>query len=229
MELDTLRDAWQTLGRQLERHEALQLALLRERRLVQARSRLRPLWGGQLLQILLLGLPCIALALWLWLQSFALPAHVIVAGIVVHAYGVAVTALAGATLARIGGIDPAAPVLAIQTRLAQLRKLYLINGRIVGLSWWLLWVPVLMTLAAIGGADLMARAPRVVGGGLGVGVTGLAATWGFHRWSRAPSRAALGQRMEDIEAGSSLRRAQAELDDLVRFGQECAVEQKSTC
>ena len=62
MELDELRTAWQALGRQLERHDALQLRMHRSDRLDAARRGLRPLVWGQALQIafglalLLLGL-----------------------------------------------------------------------------------------------------------------------------------------------------------------------------
>ena len=41
MELDELKSAWQVLGRQLERQEALQWQLLRERKLEHVRRGLR--------------------------------------------------------------------------------------------------------------------------------------------------------------------------------------------
>jgi hypothetical protein len=57
MELDDFKSAWQALDARLERHERLQLDLLRERRMDQARRNLRPLHIGLLFQALLgLGL-----------------------------------------------------------------------------------------------------------------------------------------------------------------------------
>ena len=55
---------------------------------------------------------------------------------------------------------------------------------------------------------------------VGVGVLGFFGTWVFHRWSRHPSRAALGQKLEDDAAGSSLRKTQAELDTLRAYAEE---------
>jgi hypothetical protein len=81
----------------------------------------------------------------------------------------------------------------------------------------ILWVVILMVLAGLGGGDLLARAPWMVWGGLGFGAAGLVATAWFHRWSRRPERAALGRRLDDSLGGGSLRRAQAELAELLRF------------
>ena len=48
MEPDELKTAWQALGRQLERNDAIQLQLIRDGKLGRARSNLRPLFWGQL-------------------------------------------------------------------------------------------------------------------------------------------------------------------------------------
>src|SRR5690606_41590344 len=65
MELDELRQAWQTLGQQLERQQDLQWQLLRDRKLVRLRGYLRPLVWGQVLQILLgIGLIVLGVACW---------------------------------------------------------------------------------------------------------------------------------------------------------------------
>ena len=60
MELDDFKSAWQALDARLARHDRLQLELLREHRLHQARRNLRPLHVGLLLQ-LLLGIGLVAL------------------------------------------------------------------------------------------------------------------------------------------------------------------------
>jgi hypothetical protein len=216
MELDELKSAWQTLGRQVERHNVLQSQLIKQAKLDRARGSLRPLLWAQALQALF-GLGFILLASLLWIRGTELPAHVIAAGAFVHAYGVVTLALAGATMGRIRRIDYAAPVLAIQKSLAGLRRLFLVNGRITGLSWWVLLAPVLMTLAALGGLDLYAHRPRFIWLNLALGVVGLLATWAFHRWSRRPERAALGARLERAEAGASLRRSQSFLDEIAEF------------
>ena len=223
MESDQLKPAWQVLSRQLERNDAINLGLLRERKLDRTRTSLRPLFWGQVLQILF-GIPFVLLAALLWMRAGALPDGLplgaLLAGIVVHVYGVATIALAGETLRRIHAIDYSAPVLGIQKQLGQLRRIYIINGMVAGLPWWFLWVLLLLVLAGLGGVDLYARVPGLIWIGIGIGVAGLFGTWWLHRWSRSAGRPRLASAMEHAVTGSSLRRAQSQIDELKRFEQE---------
>lgn len=216
MELDDLKPAWQALDRSLERQSTLNLAIFRAGRVDRLRGSLRPLFWGQLAQMLLLGLPFIALATLLWASQ---PQHaaVIVAGVIVHAYGVFAIVSAGIVLGQIGRIDHAEPVLEIQKRLARLRKLYIRSGMVVGLPWWFLWIAILQVLAGLRGVDLAHTAPSMLGIGYGVGAAGLLGTAWLHRWARRPERAALGAKMDASLSGGSLRKAQAQLDELLRF------------
>lgn len=218
MELDDLKQAWQTLDRRLQLDNSLKLHDLRERKLDRARGSLRPLFWGQVAQIALFGLPFIALAALLWMSQ---PQHasVIVAGVVLHAYGVLTIIAAGVVLGQLGKIDYSAPVLDIQKQLARARVLYIRSGMIAGLPWWFLWVVTLMVLAGLGDVDLLAKAPWMVWSGLGIGAIGLLATWWSHRWSRRPERADFGRKMDDSLTGGSLRKAQAQLEELARFEQ----------
>ena len=223
MEPEDLKTAWQAINRRLERQDAINLQLLREKKLDRTRSTLRPLLWGQVVQILF-GIPFILLAGLLWMRAHALPEGLplaaLVAGIFVQVYGIATVALAGETLRRIREIDYAAPVVEIQKQLAALRRTYLISGMVSGLPWWFLWVPILVVLSGLGGGDLFAKAPGLVWIGLGVGGLGLLATAWFHRWSRSPKRPALARRIDDTIAGTSLRKARAQLEELRRFEAE---------
>jgi hypothetical protein len=62
--------------------------------------------------------------------------------------------------------------------------------------------------------------PLAVFGWSAFGVVGLLATLYFYRWSRRPGREALAKRLNDSAAGSSLRKAQAELDGLKAYENE---------
>nr|WP_298122034.1 serine/threonine protein kinase [uncultured Pseudoxanthomonas sp.] len=223
MEPDDLKLAWQTLSRRLERHDALQTHLLLEQRKQKALSSLRPLLWGQVVQMLF-GIPFILLAALLWIRggqsADGLPWTVLASGVVVQLYGIATVAMAGETLRRMREVDCAQPIIEIQTRLARLRRTYIVNGMLTGLPWWFMWVPVLVVLVGLGGSDLYARAPGVVWIGLGVGAAGLAATFWFHRWSRDPARPRLAKAMEDSVTGGSLRRARAQIEEIARFEAE---------
>lgn len=218
MELDELKTAWQSLDRRLQQHHALNVQLFRQDKLDRMKSGLRPLFWGQIAQIVF-ALPFLALAVLLW-ASKPTGAAVIAAGIVVHAYGVITIIAAGVVLGQMGKIDHAAPVLEIQKQLARVRTLYIRCGMIVGLPWWFLWVVILVALAGLGDVDLLAKSPAMVWSGLGIGALGLLGTWWFHRWSRDPRRPRLARRVEDSVTGASLRRAKAQLDELMRFEQD---------
>jgi hypothetical protein len=218
MELDDLKSAWQALDRRLELDNRLKLHDLRERTLHKARGSLRPLFWGQVAQILF-ALPFLLLAALLW-ASQPVHASTIVAGVLVHAYGVLAIVGAGVVLGQVGKIDYARPVLDIQKQLLRARTLYIRSGMVAGLPWWFLWITILQVLAGLGDVDLLARAPSLVFAGYGIGIAGLLATWGFHRWARRPERAEFGRRMDDSLTGGSLRKALAQLDDLKRFEQE---------
>ncbi|MFT3756900.1 MAG: serine/threonine protein kinase [Pseudoxanthomonas sp.] len=215
MEPDDIKTAWHDLGEQLERHQAIQFQLLRERKLDRMQRSLRPLFWGQVLQMLL-GVGMIVLGVACWQRNLHLPGYLI-AGIVVHAYGVACIALGGITLGLIGTLDPAAPVLKIQKQLTTLRRFYAFNGMAVGLPWWVMWLPVVLAFAGLRDNPPQGSTPTWIWINLGVGLTGLLATWWFHRWSRSPKRPRLAKRMDDTVTGSSLRRAQAQLDELKSF------------
>jgi hypothetical protein len=221
LELDDLRQAWQTLDLCLQRQTDLQRALLHERRVEGMRSRLRPLWLGQIAQ-LLFGLGASVAGVWLWRHSAEM-LPVLVSGIAVHAYGIATIAAAIAVLAGIAGIDRSLPVLELQQRLAKLRRAYIVGGLVVGLPWWLLWmVPpvVFVSLHAPASAAAAVFASPGFWAWLGAGAAGLLGTLGILRWSRRPGREALAQRLDDAAAGSSLRRAQAEVDALAAYLRE---------
>jgi serine/threonine-protein kinase len=180
------------------------------------RRRLRPLAWGQVLQ-LLFGVVVVVLTGAFW-NEYRQETPMLVAGLVMHAYGVLAIAMAGITLARLRGIDYAAPVVAMQKQLASVRRLYVLGGMAVGLPWWVLWLPALvMVFKAAFGADLYSNLASWFWTNVAVCGLGLAGTWGFHRWSQHPSRPQLAKRVDDSLTGASLRKAQAVLDEIARF------------
>lgn len=218
MELDDLKTAWQTLDRRLEQQAQLNFGILKQGKLDRMQSSLRPLFWGQIAQIAF-GVAMILFGVSFWKQHSDVP-HLLLAGLSVHVYGVISIVFAGVTLGMISRIDYAAPVLAIQKQLTQLRRIYIINGMCLGLSWWLLWVVVVTMLVMNGtGADLFVNVPSFVYGSLAAGIIGLLGTWWFLRWSRNPRRPRLAQVVDDSVTGSSLRRAKRFLEDIKQFEQ----------
>ncbi|MBJ6983759.1 hypothetical protein [Luteimonas sp. MC1750] len=212
MELDELRSAWQVLGRQLERHDALQLRLYRSDRADAARRALRPLVWGQALQVafglglLLLGLAC-------WTRNVDVPA-LLATGLILHAFGLLNIVLAAATIGLAATVDYGAPVLDIQRRLARLLRLHGINARACGLPWWIMWVLVVLAVAGLQGLPAGAGTPGWITLSLGVGILGLLAT-GLYAWLRRP--AAVEPDAPRCDGGDGIRRSQRILADLAEF------------
>lgn len=218
MELDELKATWQALDRRLQRHDAINLQLLRDRKLEKARSSLRLLLGGQIVQILF-GACFILLGISAWLL-YREASHLLIAGVLVHLYGITMIAMAGISIAMVARIDYSAPVLDIQKRLAAVRRFRVVYGTAIGLAWWLLWIPVLMALAGLVAVDLYAMAPSVIWGGIAIGAVGLLASIWFIRWSHHPRRARFGKWLDDEAAGGGIRKAQRILDEIAEFEHE---------
>lgn len=219
MELDDLKQAWQTLDRRMQQQNALQLTLFREQKIGRIKTSLRPLFWGQVLQMMF-GIATVVAGVWLW-RNYSSNTAIVICGIVVQLYGIATIIASDVVLVGIARIDRTLPVLELQQRLAKLRRDYLIGGAVVGLPWWLLWMvpPVILMSLHMQNTGQTAL-PTAVFGWAAFGVLGLLATLGFYRWLRRPSRSALAKRLDDSAAGSSLRKAQAELDGLKAFSED---------
>lgn len=222
MELDDLKQAWQSLDRQLQQQNALQLQQYRESKLRSVGASLRPLFWGQLVQMAF-GIGFVLLGAWMWRIGHGVAMPLFIAGIIAHIYGIATIIASGVMLGHIARVDASQPVVVVQHRLLRMRKAYLIGGMVVGLPWWVLWVVPLFAIAALqamktggGATDIPTWLWLCLAGGM----TGLAATLVFHHWLHRPGREALARRMDDGAAGGSLRKAQAKLDELKRFMEE---------
>jgi hypothetical protein len=218
MEIDELKSAWQVLDQKISRESAIQFAFYRDRKLDQTRSSLLPLRRGQVVQ-LFAGAGIVLLAGLLWSKKITDIPN-IVAGIAVHLYGIACIISAAVVLQGIREMDFSDSVLDIQSKLARVRRAYILSGLVVGQPWWFMWIPFLMVLAKLGGVNVYAHAPSVIWIGLGVGVAGILATWGLYSYSRDISRPRLNRWVDDAITGRSLRRAQAQLEEIRRFEQE---------
>jgi len=216
MELDELKQAWQVLDQRLQQQHALNVQFFRDGRLDKLQRGLRPLVWGQAIQIIIGVLGALFFAP-IWIAHRHEPA-VLIAGLVMHLYCIGMIVVGAVVQTQIARIDYGAPVVAIQRQLLRLRKSYSIAGAcVVGLPWWFLTAPLLVVLTRGG---IMLAAPSVIWIQLAVGALGLLATAWFYRWSHRPERAELARRIDDSTVGGSIRRAQAALDDIVRFERE---------
>ncbi len=213
MELEDLKGAWTTLGVQLQRQNALDLAQANDRRLRSVVRTLRPVVLGQVVQTIV----AVVLMVWsavFWVEHRSV-LHLMLAGMIMQVYAVVVLVAGARTLTLIRRIDYAVPVMEIDATFERLRQWYRRSGMAVGLPWWLLWMP-FMTMLFLGlfGVDMISESPSVLWIGTVVGTAGLVATWAFHRWAYHPDRPHLARRMSDSTAGRSIVRAQVIVDEL---------------
>ena len=222
MELDEMKLAWQALGRQLERQNALNLQLFRQGQADRLRRHLRPLVWGQSLQIVL------GIVLMLWGISFW-STHTgvwqaMACGIAMQVFGTLALIFPAHLLSMQQGIDYAAPVLEIQRRLAQMRAWRVrVEAPVFAVLGSVIWIPALMMLAQyeadrVGGLVLwqhlrpgtVAWLVSSVVVSLGVVVLAYVALRKLgHR-----------RRLEDNFAGSAIRKAEAALAEIARFERE---------
>jgi len=211
MTLDDMKQAWQALGRKLERQHAQNVQFFREGRLDKLRRGLRPLMWGQWLQ-LAIGNVLVVCGAVLW-ASHLHQSNVLVCGLVAHAYGLLLTIFAARNLYLIHRIDYAAPVLDIQRRIAELRAFRVrVEAPVNAVAGCFLWIPVLWANLGFYGIDLWS--PGFVGWAIACGFVGLISiavvVWAMRRMG-------YGRKLDDYSAGRGIVRAQAALEEIARF------------
>lgn len=221
-ELDQLKAGLRQLDQRLARQQDLEWRREQRRGIARLQWGLWPLWLGQGLQMLF-GLACILLGVSVW-RAAPLAGAMFFSGVIVHACGVACIVLGGMTLGLLAKIDRGDALLTTQTRLEKLRRLYIVGGATIGLAWWLFWIPFMAAFfywLSGGRADLYANlGSTTIAIMLGAGITGLLATWWFHRWSRSATRPRLAKAMDTAVTGHSLTRARQRLRELQAFAEQ---------
>jgi hypothetical protein len=219
MELDDLRIAWQELDRRLDQERVSGLETHRWMKLAQARRGLRPLWCGQIAQIVA-GVGLIAFFARLWVSHIHTP-HLMLPALLVHGYGLLLVLLAARTLSLVARIDYAAPVVTIQRRLLQLQEWRSrVEWPLLGITGCFMWIPLLLAMFNAAGVDLWQWNRALVLWNVGSGFACMGIGYAIVRWvgSRQSARALMA--LEDSRAGKGVRRARQALEEVARFEQE---------
>ncbi|MGI8438330.1 MAG: hypothetical protein ACR2NX_15760 [Chthoniobacterales bacterium] len=217
-ELDDLKSTWHNLNRNLERQHALALHQFRETKLTRFRSGFRPLVAGQIIQIIS-GAFFAVFGGSFWVDHIGVP-HLMFYGISLHAYGLMSIIFAARDLYLINNLDYAAPVLALQKQIAELRGWHLRAALWFGIAWCFMWIPILLLILYGLGADVWRHSPDVAGWFVLSGFVTLGVLYGIVFWSRRPGKEKLARNLADSSAGRSVTRAQAILEEIARFERE---------
>jgi len=146
--------------------------------------------------------------------------HLMLYGLLMHAYGLMFVLSAARNLYLQGQIDYSAPVLEIQRRLTVLRMWRLKEALLYGITGCFIWIPLVLVVFEWLGADVWLNAPSVVWGFIASGVACLALMCGIVRWSRSPGRERLRASLENSSVGRSVHNVQSMLEEILRFEQE---------
>lgn len=143
----------------------------------------------------------------------------LVSGLLVHVYAVLMIVLGARVVVSIRTLDLDAPVIEIQRSLARLRRSYVMTGFVVGLPWWVLWMPLVMVVF---GFDLVSGTSQAwLVANLVVGVVGIAGTlWYYRHLWVDPVDSERRRRVEETASGASFRSARRLLDEIARFERE---------
>lgn len=220
MELSEFKATWEMLDKALERGNRLSAEMLRQKKLDAAQKNLRPLKLNQTFQIVF-GVFSILLAALLWTTK-PTAVSVILSGVAVQAYGIGCVLTAGLVFSSLNRIDYAGPVVSAQAGLAKVRRAYGISVLVAGLSWWFLWIPVLMLLAGLAHVNLYANAPSAIWIGIMIGVVGLSGTYWIYLHSVKSENVRLRRFVERATFGRSLMTALEQLDEIRDFEKETA-------
>jgi hypothetical protein len=220
MELDEMKQAWLTLNHQLARQQTLNWQIFRSNQMERLRRGVRPLAWGQSMQIVL----GIAIALW-GISFWSTHLHIwqaMACGIAMQAFGTLAIIFPARVLSLVLVIDYAAPVLDIQRRVAQLRAWRVkVEAPVFAVLGSLIWIPAMLMLIQYG-ADRVGVNPwsemsgsvlwLLLCGVISLVVVGL--VYALLRWL------GYGRRLEDSFAGTSVKRAEAMLEEIARFERE---------
>jgi hypothetical protein len=205
------------LDRGVAQMRTLGIAEHKERRLDRTRASLRPVLWERAGQVALGVLLVLAVAPFWW-GRLAAPV-MMVSGLVLHAYAILMIVLGVRAVVAVRTLDLDAPVVEIQKQLASLRRSYVMTGFVVGLPWWLLWIPLAMVVF---GFDLVAGASRAwLVTNLIVGVLGIVGTlWYYRHLWMEPVDSERRRKLERSASGARFRDAQRFLDEIAHFERE---------
>ena len=195
-----------TVSADLAQQELAGRMLLTRRRLLErVEQSLRPLFRGQIVQVLV-GIALIVLGAQCWARNTDV-SHRVVNGVILHVYGVIVISQAVLVCTRIRRIDYSKSVADIRSKLDSLQTGYLRAAVIIGFVWWLMWIPVAIALGFEQILHPNALIPSLVVGVIGFGVS----TWLYWRALR-PEHSSVESRRR--LSGGSIAAAYLALDEM---------------
>ncbi|MEQ1542007.1 MAG: hypothetical protein ABL926_07115 [Novosphingobium sp.] len=219
MNTDLLRQILAEIEAEGDDMPGLRALTQRSRARRQASDATEALADSRIWQILI-GIPVLLTGASVWADQLPHTGLLFASGVAFHIYGALLIAFGVGIRLLARRIDPAAPVIETQERMAQIRRIAGIEGWVVGMSWWVLWIPAIVVLIyTLSGFDLfrLASDGSWLIANLAGGVIGTTGLWLIRRWARASGRGQLAEGIDDLLTGQRVRDAARALDAVRRF------------
>ena len=205
MQMHELEQAWSALDARMDEQNVLLRRINTYHAMDNVRSRLRGVTVGQVVQ-LVVGLLIVFWAGGYWWAHLGGPTHLVVYGIALHIYGLALLITAAVQLGRLATIDYRRPVMVVQTQLLGLRRVRAGSERLLLVLGFIAWVPLVFIVMHKFGMDIWVTRPSVVLWNLAAGVAMAGTVVLLMKRFRGT--------FEDDAACKSLREAEADLAEL---------------
>lgn len=203
------QDGMSVSANNLEHQETAARLLLSRRELMdRVRKSLRSLRSWQIIQILI-GVALIFLGVLCWAPNSDVP-HQLICGVILHVYGVIVTAAGIYVCTRIGRMDYSKPVRQVREMLDRVRNARLLTGPVIGFPWWLMWLPFSVAI----GIDVVVH-PNCLWTSFAIGIPGVAISMWLHR-RMVKSNESSDEIWQKSLIGESLSRAYMMLGEIER-------------
>ena len=144
--------------------------------------------------------------------------HLLICGMLLAAYGIMFIAFATRDLVLIRRIDYAAPVVAIQKALAELRAWHIRAATWYGLTGSIVWLPVMIVVLYLLGADFWIDKPQRIYWLISTAIVCLASNVALMLLARSSGKC--GRSLRNSWIGRSVNRAQAALTEIEEFERE---------
>lgn len=152
--------AWQDLNLELQELREINLENFSERKRANARWQLMPLAIGQIAQLFI--------GIWMslqfgshWIEHFPTP-HLLVSGLLCHAFGIMLVVFAARELYMIFHIDFSESVVSIQKKLTMLQTWRSRVGSVIVVTSCFIWMPMLLFLFSWVGVNVLVNDPNSI-------------------------------------------------------------------
>lgn len=219
MNLDELKPAWNELERRVIAQQTVIDELLLKQTSRDVQKSIKPLMFGQIAQIVI-GVALAGLGAQFWIPRTGISLF-LVSGLITHLYGVALIINGIRVLRKVLAVDFSSPVLVVQKGIAEIESTYVTSGWVLGLPWWLLWIPISIVVLTFAGIDLLRVEPSTwLIPNIVIGVLGMVATVFGYRYLRSTANPEIQSRLDRMVAGASIQEAKARLADFEQFERE---------